>query len=55
LVASVGLRWAIFPYSAHFVYTTHEKDSNRRLADEMIRLLTEFKYILKASMTPNEL
>jgi hypothetical protein len=54
LVANIGLRWAIFPYSAWFVYQTHKKDANRRLSNEMIRLLTEVKLILKNTMTPED-
>jgi hypothetical protein len=54
LVASIGLRWAIFPYSAWFVTQIHHRDANRRLTHEMIRLLTEFKLILTTVMTPED-
>ena len=49
-VANLVVGFAIFPYSLWFIYVLHHMETNKRLAEEMIRLFTEFKFIMETMM-----
>jgi hypothetical protein len=46
LIANQVIRFAIFPYSLWFVYTQHHLDTHKRLVEEMVRLFTEFRFVM---------